>query len=373
MNKITILQGLPYTGKTSWAEKQENSFIITRSKSRERLFGEKRKYKNLGKKQIREVQEYEEKLIRENFQKKNIIINGMNLTNAENERWLRIANEEGIKAEYKNFESNIDDFISKNQERKSRGEEYYDETSIKRDYEKATDKEGNLPSWTYSPNSGRVSRIPRTSINRDIINEYNKILAEKKPLKGTKVAIIDIDGTLANNAHHVSQFLAGPKKDFYSFFKSIKDAPTNEKVVKMIKELDHDEISSIVLTGREDSAALELIQFIERSGAPISRVLVKEAENQENDYEFKKAKIKELEEEGLTPVIAIDDRPRSVKLWKDLGIPVEQVEWFEQDGTTYSEPFEEPSTSGRLSSGSCVRCGRSIKRGVIGPTCAKKQ
>lgn len=301
------------------------------------------------------------------------VIDAENLRKKDVHRWMKFAEENGFEVFHKDFPVELETALKRNTTRKEAGEKVYDNSTVERLYAQTVDKEGNLPDWIYSPSRGETYMVPRTSPNRDFLKSYNEKLSEKFPPQGNKVAIIDVDGTLANNSHHVSQYLMKEGgKDYEGFFKSIESAPPNRKVLKLIKDLRADGISSIVLSGRTDVGAKELATFLTKSGAEVSRVILRPNESNQRDFEFKKDAVKLLKKEGVVPILAVDDRPRSIALWEELGVPVEKVEWIESVHSENFEPLPEPSIAGPYSSGSCVRCGRPIKKGIMGPVCGKK-
>lgn len=339
--RLTIYHGLPGSGKSTIAEKQieENKHYserVNRDDIRTELFGEEYHKRGPNKKAEAEVTKVQNERFEKIFKKNgNAISDDTNLNPKTLQSLMKIAKEHKAEIEQIYVETSPEEAKRRNRLRGESGGRFVPENVIDSMARGAFSKDGRIKDFIFSNNG--VFKVDKITPGSKIIDAANERLLKKYPLVSDKAVIIDCDGTLANNASDAQKFLHGKKKDFTGFYKSIENAEVNQDVVELAKTYRKNGVNSILLTGREDSHANELVQFVEKSGAPISKVIAKRNGDFRPDYEFKAEAAKKLNDENLKIVGAVDDRPQSVDFWNKSGVPVDVVEYRKGDASYNSE------------------------------------
>lgn len=381
--KLTITHGLPGSGKSTWAiqevAKNPSSTIrVNNDNIRTELSGEDYHNSTPLKEVETEVANIQEKLIREGLEAgKHVIVDNVNLNRYIIAKMNKLAKEYNVPLMQKHFNVSIEEAKRRNKARAENGGRFVPEEVIDR-FAKKSYINGELVDFKIASN-GFISVVPRKTTGGEIIKAFNKELEKLNPMLGNNVVVVDVDGTLANNAHHADYaFRDIKKKDYSFFFKSIENAPVNEFVKDLANSMrDNEKLSIIVLTGRSDENAEELISFIKRSEVKVSRLIAKRQFDFRPDYDFKNEILDELEQEGIVIVHSIDDRPQSIQVYESRGIIVSKVE-FPARGRVVDniipEPYETPTVETLYGTGHCIRCGKKLKNGGnLGPNCAIKR
>jgi len=154
--------------------------------------------------------------------------------------------------------------------------------------------------------------------------------------------IFDIDGTLLDISHRLS-FIKQTPKDWKAF-RDPKQKRWDEPILKIImiaQALQRDEHQLIFASGRSESERLDTAKSLNRwfnfEGAlDVASTMGKEYfptcpfyMRQEKDYRkdtIVKAKfLHQMREDGYNPVLAFDDRPSIIQMWRDHGLCVADV------------------------------------------------
>lgn len=377
--KFVMTHGVPGCGKSTWANEQkandpENIVIVERDEIRLHLFGPDYSKGSPQKQKENQVNQIQEQLIKSFLSEgKTVIVSDTNLNGRVVSRLKKIAEERSAPVSVQSFDVPPEVCRKRNRERGARGGRFVPDRVMDQMIEKSY-ANGHLKRMILSRNG--VFYVEQHSPNAKKLADFNERLAVERPFLGKSIVLVDVDGTLANNAHCARRFLhSGNRKDFAGFYRSISTSPVNETVRDLANRMrDEDQLSLVVLTGREDSAVDELISFVERSGLKASRLICKNAGDGRPDDEFKTAVLSKMKEEGLIPVHAFDDRESSVRTMEKHGIMVSRVETptFSNDADL-TVPAPEPAVNTVYGSGYCIRCGSLLKSGGnIGPTCRTK-
>lgn len=379
--KIVFLHGLPGSGKSTIAEKyiadrpEEKIVRINRDDIRTIRFGEKYHSGNFPRKSEDEVTRIQDDLLRKALAAGHTVIDdNTNLNGRSVFKAVRTGREYGAEFEQIHVDVPVEEAKRRNKLRGDAGGRRVPDHVIDRmaDFGYA---DGHIKNFKISTNG--VFPVARTTSGGKLVEEYNRRAEQKHPFKGKAVALVDVDGTLANNAHDAARHLhrgPGEKKDFPSFYKAIAKAPVNPHVRDLANQMrDQDGINLVVLTGRDDSYAKELLDFIDRSGIKASRVIAKQEGDFRPDYEYKKEILDDLKSEGLIAVHAFDDREGSIRTIEAAGVMVSRVATPElHPGSDLRLPAPTPEVNTIYGSGYCIRCGKPIKTGNIGQVCKTK-
>ena len=383
--KLILYHGLPGSGKSTHSEQyirehpNEKVVILNRDSIREALFSASYHSSAPDPKSEAKVTAVQKEMFNRAVKEgATIIDDNTNLNPRFLRRTMDDAKARGLEIEQVYFDIPVEEAQRRNEKRRDEGGRYVPPEVIQQMSNRAYDEGGHLKRFIYSKHG--ISSISLHSHGAEKFREYNERLAQENPMRGKAVVILDCDGTLVNNAHLSKYYLnnkAHRGKRFDEFYRSIKDGEVNGKVRDLANAMrDNDNLNIVLVTGRDDDHPEELIGFLERSGVNLSRVIPKYHGDQRPDYEFKASVIRELREEGLIPVHAIDDRDNSVKAFEDEGIMVSRVippTITLTPGATDPPPAgAEPEINTVYGSGYCIRCGSKLKAGNIGKRCAQK-
>ncbi len=129
--------------------------------------------------------------------------------------------------------------------------------------------------------------------------------------RGSPLVIVDVDGTLAHNDGH---------RSFYDETKVLLDKPI-ETVIKWVQELYKDHTVFIV-SGRHSTCGEDTIGWLRRYEVPFHFIAMRHAWDNRDDCIVKKeildAILKLVPKEQIK--MAIDDRPKVIRMWKDNGL-----------------------------------------------------
>lgn len=384
---LTLTHGLPGSGKSTWAEKQvaeapERRVRVNRDDIRTELFGEKYHKGNFPQKSESQVTQVHQKRIRAGLAAgKEVYCDDTNLNPRFMGQLAQLARNYGAEFKQEYFDVPVEECKRRNKARGAAGGREVPDFVIDRmAYGQngkggAYDEAGKIKDFVVASN-GQAFAVARSTPGMQLLQAYNDRLAKQYPFVGKAINLVDVDGTLAANHHEANRAFGRPgaKKDFPYFFRSIKDSKVNERVRDLANTMRaQDNITNVILTGREDGYAKELISFVERSGLHVSRVIAKRSGDFRPDSDFKREQLALLRDEGLIPVHSIDDRERSVRVYESEGILVSRVkEHTPEDPTRAPKSYPEPEVNTIYGSGFCLRCGKPLKKGNIGPKCLTK-
>ena len=140
------------------------------------------------------------------------------------------------------------------------------------------------------------------------------------------IALVDIDGTLANGDHR-QHLVTGEKKDWTSYFEECdKDAPV-EAVFRKAHELSKGHTICVV-SGRPDTYWLKTSLWFLRAtleGFPlrIDHIFMRSGGDKLPDTQVKADFLKYMPKEKIA--LVLDDRPSVCRMWESEGLNVEWV------------------------------------------------
>ena len=144
------------------------------------------------------------------------------------------------------------------------------------------------------------------------------------------LAVIDVDGVVADVRHRLHHIETRPK-DWASFFASAHlDPPLAEGVARVRALLDDHDV--VYLTGRPEHLRRTTEEWLERHGILGTTLLMR----RRGDYRpAKVTKADELRRLGRdrTVAIVLDDDPEVCDALRDAGWPVEQATWVPHSRT----------------------------------------
>lgn len=132
--------------------------------------------------------------------------------------------------------------------------------------------------------------------------------------------IFDMDGTLTDYAHR-EHLLAPEIRDMIAFFDQMEGDAQHDWCRDILDEAQARGIKIILLTGRPDSYRAHTERWLKKHGITDYEVLLMRKAADFRPGAVVKAEIFRKEIEGKYDVLyAIDDNPKILKMWAQLGI-----------------------------------------------------
>lgn len=138
-----------------------------------------------------------------------------------------------------------------------------------------------------------------------------------------KVAIFDVDGTLANNKHREHHLFEEPKNWKAFFSKEHLDTPiiSTKTIMNNLFETCHD-ITVFAVTARNKSSEQVTKDWLQKNNINYDKLIIlREDGNYINDDELKTKYINSLIETGYEPVMIFEDRKRIADAIRAMNIP----------------------------------------------------
>ena len=136
---------------------------------------------------------------------------------------------------------------------------------------------------------------------------------------GGRVALIDVDGVIADGEHR-QHFLSGGKKNWQGFFKAAPDDPPLLPGVTLLDLIDEATLV-VLLTARPESIHDETITWLREYDIRWDLLIMRGRRDHGPSPEMKRLAVEELRYAGFEPVWAIDDDRRNITMYEEEGIP----------------------------------------------------
>lgn len=277
MSKLIIMSGLPASGKSTRAkelvEEYGNTVRINKDLLRTMLHFDKFTGNNEGhtRDAARKLADW---FLLSGM---NVIIDDTNLNPSTLQSWKDLAKLHVAKLEYHDMETSV-------------------EECVKRD------------------------AIREKKVGQHVIKKM--ALQYKDYLKGEKVVICDLDGTIADITHRL-QYVKEEPKDWKKFFSLIHNDELRRWVADQVeKTLNEHNAKLIYVSARPETYREESERWLELNWAPYYELLIMRGENDKREDSLIKAEIYEKYLRNLDIVAVFDDRPRVIRMWKEKGLNV---------------------------------------------------
>jgi len=205
--------------------------------------------------------------------------------------------------------------------------------------------EGTMQSWKDLANEldAKVEIMDLTDvpiedcINRDtardesvgpIVIKNMAIKAGIKKFEKDSVALIDIDGTIADITHrlHFVKPGKGHKKDWKGFFESMDEDEVREDVKKDVMKLFNEGKTIIFMSGRPEKYREFTQRWLARNFLNIYyTIIMRKSTDKRHDDETKRDLFNEYFPDKSVIHVVFDDRPRVLRVWRELGLNVVDV------------------------------------------------
>lgn len=285
MAKITIMSGLPASGKSTRSKsliaERGNTVRINKDLLRTMLHFDVFNYKN------EELTRDAAKAIAETFLNRdiNVIIDDTNLNPKTVSGWVALAEMTDSHIEYIDMDTT---------------------------YAECVYRDG-----------GRVGEVGESVI-------LKMALQHKDYLKGEKVVLCDIDGTLAD-CEHRRHFLDGEKKDWAGFFGEMHKDPLRDDVLKDVLDMCNKENAYLIIVSARPEKYRDVTEkwldnvFIGTQCGEGRVGLIMRENHDKGDDVITKGQMYDKYFKKLDVVAVFDDRPKVIRMWRDKGLAVVDV------------------------------------------------
>lgn len=280
MAKLIIMRGLPASGKSTKAKEilaQGNTVRLNKDLLRTMLHFDKFSGRNEG------LTRDASRTLAKTFlaQNTNVIIDDTNLNDGTMQSWKDLAKECNAKIEHHNIDTPVDECLKRDQSREK-----------------------------------RVGDI----VIKQMALQYCGYM------KGEKVVVCDIDGTIANLDHRL-QYGKGETKDWNKFFSMImSDTLIVETLEKVKQELIEKNAKLIFVSARPDTYRAFTMDWLKSNldGLEFEMLLMRSGNDKRIDTEVK-SDIYDKYLKNLDIVAVFDDRPSVIRMWREKGLNVIDV------------------------------------------------
>ncbi len=175
-----------------------------------------------------------------------------------------------------------------------------------------------------------------------------------------RCVIVDLDATLSDPTHRLNH-IEGEEKNWPAFFAAMGDDPVIPAIatlVEMIRaasyEMTEDPVAVVIVTARPDENDYRQIteSWLNLHHIRYEALYMRAGGDFRPDYIVKAEILQALLDEGYEPLLAIDDRPEVVRMWRDYGITTLQCQPDEPRRSRYA--------------------GQTLLHMLVGPVCAGK-
>lgn len=368
--KLIIYVGLPGSGKSTLAQqeaaKHPNALLSNRDDMRTELFGEKYHKGNPDGKSEAQVSAILNSQLVKKLREGGVVIDDNTNTNPRFlQTLIQTARDYGAEVEIRTVDVTVDEAKRRNAKRATEGGRFVPEHVIDKMAKRFYSDDGRIKDVLIGDKL--TVFVDQETAGMRLIKAYNEELESRYPVLGKDIAIVDIDGTLSFNHEaldrNIGTVAPGEKKNWAKFYSDSEASPVNNSVLALVKKLRFGGVTVFALTGRVDQHAESTINFLKKTDAPISRVLMGREGDFRGDYNVKNTVVDSLEAEGFTIVHSIDDRPSSLRVWEERGISISRVP-HHMVGELLSS-YTESAVDDTAGQGFCLKCNKVLAVGLL--------
>ena len=132
-----------------------------------------------------------------------------------------------------------------------------------------------------------------------------------------------MDGVLSD-ASGRQHFLDGPTKDWWAFFEASVDDPPIPEAIRLVECLTDDK-AVILLTARPSGLADTTLEWLDRHDVRWDLLAMRDEGDHRSSPEVKRAILSDLRSDGYESILAIDDDPENLVMYRSEGVPTVYV------------------------------------------------
>lgn len=139
-----------------------------------------------------------------------------------------------------------------------------------------------------------------------------------EPTRPGPCVLVDIDGTIADAV--ARQHFLDPPKRWREFFDAAGGDDLIEEIGRLV-DLLAPELSVVLLTARPVRIRELTVDWLEANRVRWDLLVMRSARDFAPSPDVKRAEVRALRDAGFTPLLALDDDPRNVEMFRHEGIP----------------------------------------------------
>lgn len=134
--------------------------------------------------------------------------------------------------------------------------------------------------------------------------------------------VFDVDGTLAEfDAQRLGHLVHGVEKRWDEFHIAMANAAVIAPIAKLMRKLKDSGETIVICSGRPKSWAAHTIAWLRKHDLPFDGIYLRpEDQDDASDPDVKRRALKEMQSDGFTPWLVIDDRSSVVDAWRGEGL-----------------------------------------------------
>jgi len=352
--ELLLTRGLPASGKSTFAQEWVaadpiNRARVNRDDIRFELFNEYYPTADANgtvkEKEDLVTQVEHDRIVKYLAEGKSVVSDNTNLNPRVFKTYGDIAAAAGVPLRNKDFPISIEETIRRNNARERVVPEYVIRRMAK-DY--------------LSP-TGQFHLFPGTVPIRPFV----------KPETKRHAVIYDMDGTLTD-VRSIRHLVRGKYRNFDGFHRSSYFCPPNEQVLDMALESNKQGFANIIVTARTETYREVTQAWLDKLGIPFENIYMRADGDFRKDFDVKQEILAKILED-YDVVHAVDDNPAVRDMWfNKAGIVTTIVPGFSDEEIESIGETTEISIKNPFKDGTCLRCGKPISKGNIGPRCATK-
>lgn len=138
--------------------------------------------------------------------------------------------------------------------------------------------------------------------------------------------IFDIDGTIADLRHRLHH-IQGDHKNWNAFFMAMRNDAPIWPVIDLMPKLKDEWTDILLVSGRPEDWREDTEEWLHRHRVRYDRLYMRLEGDKRSDVIVKREILQQIRSEGYEILMAFDDRPRVVEMWRAHGITTLQNEW----------------------------------------------
>lgn len=145
-------------------------------------------------------------------------------------------------------------------------------------------------------------------------------------MKGEEVVVCDLDGTLCDITHRL-HFAKGETKDWKAFFGFIPGDTLRTEVTDQVLKYEEEGCKIVFVSARPEDCRYATEVWLEKTfkGYKSDSVLIMREAGDKRDDTIVKSEIYDKYLKNLKIVKVFDDRPKVIRMWREKGLEVEDV------------------------------------------------
>lgn len=140
------------------------------------------------------------------------------------------------------------------------------------------------------------------------------------------VVIFDMDGTLCD-VRDIRHYVRGESRNFDKFHRASLFCPPNRQAILEARSVAPSD--RIIVTARDARYERVTRDWLVKHGIGFARLYMRPWGDGRKDSVVKREILAQIREDGYNPILAVDDNPAVIEVWRSEGIPTITIPGFE--------------------------------------------